>query len=42
MVEGHVPAAAVRKLAATPALKGVAVPGMRPTRPAWARWTATS
>ncbi|KAA0178778.1 CopG family transcriptional regulator [Cupriavidus gilardii] len=33
VVEGHVPAAAVRKLAATPALKGVAVPGMPANSP---------
>ncbi|HVK96037.1 MAG TPA: DUF411 domain-containing protein [Noviherbaspirillum sp.] len=28
VIEGHVPAAAVKKLIATPAVKGVAVPGM--------------
>lgn len=28
VVEGHVPAAAIRKLIANPAVKGVAVPGM--------------
>ncbi|WP_061959533.1 DUF411 domain-containing protein [Cupriavidus pauculus] len=33
VVEGHVPAAAVHKLAATPALKGVAVPGMPANSP---------
>ncbi|WP_454766342.1 DUF411 domain-containing protein [Cupriavidus campinensis] len=33
IVEGHVPAAAVRKLAASPAVKGVAVPGMPANSP---------
>jgi len=33
VVEGHVPAAAVRKLAASPAVKGVAVPGMPANSP---------
>jgi hypothetical protein len=33
VVEGHVPAAAVRKLAAKPTLKGVAVPGMPANSP---------
>lgn len=36
VVEGHVPAAAIRRLLAErPNAKGVAVPGMRPDRPAW-------
>ncbi|WP_367395249.1 DUF411 domain-containing protein [Cupriavidus sp. Agwp_2] len=33
VVEGHVPAAAIRKLAAKPTLKGVAVPGMPANSP---------
>ncbi len=33
VVEGHVPAAAVRKLAASPAINGVAVPGMPANSP---------
>jgi len=33
IVEGHVPAAAVRKLAASSAVKGVAVPGMPANSP---------
>jgi hypothetical protein len=33
VIEGHVPAAAVRKLIAKPAVKGVAVPGMPANSP---------
>ncbi|SCU74727.1 protein involved in copper detoxification [Cupriavidus necator] len=37
VVEGHVPATAVRKLAAHPTLKGVAVPGMPANSPGMGR-----
>lgn len=33
VMEGHVPAAAVKKLIAKPSVKGVAVPGMPPNSP---------
>jgi len=37
VVEGHVPATAIRKLAANPTLKGVAVPGMPANSPGMGR-----
>lgn len=37
VVEGHVPAAAIRKLVAHPTLKGVAVPGMPSNSPGMGR-----
>ncbi|WP_454733275.1 MULTISPECIES: DUF411 domain-containing protein [Cupriavidus] len=37
VVEGHVPAVAIRKLAANPSLKGAAVPGMPANSPGMGR-----
>jgi hypothetical protein len=42
IIEGHVPVTAVKKLVASPNVRGVAAPGMPMNPRAWGKWTVSS